>query len=54
VYAKANKKIKPTAKSVTNFAKRRKICAPFYRRLFWRYVQQIKLGFWKEVKYGKY
>jgi len=34
---KHNKKIKLTAKSVTNFAKRRKICAPFYRRLFWRY-----------------
>ncbi len=34
---KANKKIKRTVKSVTNFAIR-KICAPFARRLFWRYV----------------
>jgi len=39
--AKANKKIKRTAKSVINFAKRRKISAPFIRLLFWRY--QCKL-----------
>jgi len=36
-----NKKIKLTAKSVINFAKRRKIYAPFIRRLFWRYVLNL-------------
>jgi len=37
---KPNKKIKRTDKSVTNFAIR-KICAPFIRRLFWRWTKPL-------------